>query len=50
MQARRQISYAQFEAGRHYRSLHEIAFARALHSLDLAAPVIDKGRYGVEPL
>jgi len=49
MEARHQISHAQFEAGRHYQSLHEIAFARALHSPDLAAPVIDKNRYGVEP-
>jgi hypothetical protein len=48
MVARHQISQSQFEAGRHYQSLHEIAFARALHSLDLAAPVIDKNRYGVE--
>jgi hypothetical protein len=49
MVARHQILQSQFEAGRHYQSLHEIAFARALHSLDLAAPVIDKNRYGVEP-
>jgi hypothetical protein len=49
MEARRQISQALFEAGRHYQSLHEIAFAKALHSLDLSAPVIDKSRYGVEP-
>jgi hypothetical protein len=49
MEARHQISEAQFAAGRHYRSLHEIAFERALHSLELAAPMIDKGCYGVEP-
>jgi hypothetical protein len=49
MVARHQISQSQFEAGRHYQSLHEIAFARALHSLNLAAPVIDKSHCGVEP-
>jgi hypothetical protein len=49
MEARRQINEAQFAAGRHYQALHEAAFARPLHSLDLAAPVIDKNRYGIEP-
>jgi hypothetical protein len=49
MEARRQISQAQFAAGRHYQALHEAAFARVLHSLDLVAPVIDENRYGIEP-
>ena len=48
MEARHQISEAQFAAGRHYQALHEAAFASPLRSLDPARPVIDGGRY-VEP-
>ena len=49
MEARHQISEAQFAAGRHYQALHEVAFASALRSTDPARPVIDQGRHLVEP-
>ena len=45
----RPIAEAQFAAGRHYRALHEVAFAPALRSVDPARPVIDQGRHLVEP-
>jgi hypothetical protein len=48
MEARHQITEAQFAAGRHYQSLHEIAFASALRSADPARPVID-GHHTIDP-